>query len=128
MSIRRPAKILVVDDVSFLRVVLRDILVHQEIASTVYEAADGLEAVEAYEKFRPDIVALDIVMPRMDGIQALKKIISINPKAKIIIISSEKNRAAVQEAIKLGAQDYILKPFDRIHVGPVFDKVMRQKD
>lgn len=127
MSVTQQAKILVVDDAVFLRTVLKDILVKQGIASTVYEAGDGMTAVEAYKKFRPDIVTMDVNMPKMDGVQALKEIMKVDPKAKVIMVTAVEQKYIVQDAMKLGARDYVVKPFDRSNVGLVFGRVMRSR-
>ncbi len=121
------AKILVVDDAVFLRNVLKDILIKQGIASVVYEAADGMAAVDSYKKLRPDIVTMDVNMPKMDGVQALREIMKIDPKAKVIMVTAVEQKYIVQDAMKLGARDYVVKPFDRSNVGLVFGRVMRSR-
>ncbi|MGI0101517.1 MAG: response regulator [Nitrosotalea sp.] len=120
-------KILIVDDASFMRVVLKDILVSHGLVSQVYEAGDGLVAVESYKQFKPDIVTMDVNMPRADGIQALRSIIRINPKAKVVMVTSVEQKHIVQDAIKSGARDYVVKPFDRSNVAMVISKVIRAK-
>jgi two-component system, chemotaxis family, chemotaxis protein CheY len=120
-------KILIVDDASFMRVVLRDILVSHGLVSQIYEAGDGLAAVESYKQFKPDIVTMDVNMPRADGIQALKSIIQLNPKAKVVMVTSVEQKHIVQDAIKSGARDYVIKPFDRSNVAMVISKVIRAK-
>jgi len=120
-------KILIVDDASFMRVVLKDILVSHGLVSQVYEAGDGLAAVESYKQFKPDIVTMDVNMPRVDGIQALRSIIQLNPKAKVVMVTSVEQKHIVQDAIKSGARDYVVKPFDRSNVAMVISKVIRAK-
>jgi two-component system, chemotaxis family, chemotaxis protein CheY len=120
-------KILIVDDASFMRVVLKDILVSHGLVSQIYEAGDGLTAVESYKQFKPDIVTMDVNMPRADGIQALKSIIQLNPKAKVVMVTSVEQKHIVQDAIKPGARDYVIKPFDRSNVAMVISKVIRAK-
>ena len=127
MSTTQQPKILVVDDATFLRAVLKDILLNQGIASVVYEAGDGMTAVDSYKKFRPDIVTMDVNMPKMDGVQALREIMKIDPKAKVIMVTAVEQKYIVQDAMKLGARDYVVKPFDRSNVGLVFGRVMRSK-
>ncbi|MEM2650100.1 MAG: response regulator, partial [Candidatus Nitrosocaldus sp.] len=80
-------KILVVDDAAFMRLVLKDILKNLGYTNII-EASDGAMAVEQYKKFKPDIVTMDVNMPKMDGIQALKQIVKINPMAKIIMVTA----------------------------------------
>lgn len=119
------AKILIVDDASFMRVVLKDLITSSGIASQIMEAGDGLAAVEAYKKFRPDLVTMDVNMPKADGIQALKAIIQLDPRARVIMVTSVEQKHIVQDAMRAGAKDYVVKPFDRSNVAMVLNKVMR---
>jgi two-component system chemotaxis response regulator CheY len=120
-------KILVVDDASFMRTVLKDIVKGNGLATEVIEAADGVEGVKAYQAQKPDLVTMDVNMPRADGIQALRAIMKIDPAAKVVMVTSVEQKQIVQDAMKIGARDYIVKPFDRSNVGLVLNKVMRQK-
>ena len=122
-----PGSVLVVDDASFMRVVLKDILVSNGLASKVYEAGDGVAAVESYLQNKPDLITLDVNMPRADGLQALKGIMKVNPKAKAIMVTSVEQKHIVQEAMKNGAKDYVVKPFDRNNVAMVVGKVLRSR-
>jgi len=119
--------VLIVDDASFMRVVLKDILVSNGLATKVYEAGDGVAAVESFLKYRPDLTTLDVNMPRADGIQALKGIKKLDPNAKVIMVTSVEQKHIVQEAMKNGAKDYVVKPFDRARVGMVVSKVLRSR-
>lgn len=121
------SKILIVDDASFMRSVLKDIIKSNGLASEIFEAADGIEAVKTFLKIKPDLVTMDVNMPKADGIQALRAILKIDPTAKVIMISSVEEKHIVQDAIKLGARDYVVKPFDRSNVPLVINKVIRQK-
>lgn len=125
MLSRGTAKVLVVDDAAFMRVVLKDILIQNGLASQIFEASDGVLAVEAYKKNRPDLVTMDVNMPRADGLQALKSILQIDPKAKIIMVTSVEQKHIVQEAMKGGAKDYVVKPFERSKVGMIVNRVLR---
>jgi len=109
------AKLLLVDDAAFMRMVVKDTLTKNGFTD-LYEAADGLEAIEKYKEVLPDLVIMDITMPNMDGLEALKKIKAEFPDAKIIMCSAMGQEAMVVEAIKSGAKDFIVKPFkpDRI--------------
>ncbi len=127
MSIVNNVKFLIVDDASFMRIVLKDILLSHGLASQIYEAGDGIAAVEAYAKFKPDIVTMDINMPKADGIQALKSILRINPNAKVVMVTAVEQKHVVQDAIRAGARDYVVKPFDKASVALVFNKVIRAK-
>lgn len=122
-----PKKILVVDDASFMRTVLKDIIKGNGLATEVIEAGDGVEGVKAYQTQKPDLVTMDVNMPRADGIQALRAIMKIDPGAKVVMVTSVEQKQIVQDAMKLGARDYIVKPFDRSNVGLVLNKVLRQR-
>lgn len=109
------AKILIVDDAAFMRMMIKDILSKNgfEIAG---EANDGAQAVEKYKECSPDLVTMDITMPEMDGITALKEIKKFDPNAKVIMCSAMGQQAMVIDAIQAGAKDFIVKPFqaDRV--------------
>jgi two-component system chemotaxis response regulator CheY len=108
-------RILIVDDAAFMRMMLKDILTKNgyEIAG---EAADGVQAVEKYKQLRPDLVTLDITMPEMDGIEALRRIRAVDPNARVIMCTAMGQQAMVIDAIQAGARDYVVKPFqaDRV--------------
>lgn len=122
-----PTKILIVDDASFMRTVLKDIIKSNGLANEIVEAGDGVEGVKAYQTIKPNLVTMDVNMPRADGIQALRAIMKIDPAAKVVMVTSVEQKQIVQDAMKLGARDYIVKPFDRNNVGLVLNKVMRQR-
>jgi len=109
------ARILLVDDAAFMRMVVKDTLTKNGFTD-LHEAADGLEAVSKYAELKPDLVIMDITMPNMDGLEALKTIRTQDPNAKIIMCSAMGQESMVVEAIKSGAKDFIVKPFkpDRI--------------
>jgi two-component system, chemotaxis family, chemotaxis protein CheY len=104
------AKILIVDDAAFMRMMVKDNL-KKAGYSDFLEAGDGEDAVNKYTEHKPDLVLLDITMPIKDGIQALQSIKQVNPKAKVIMCSAMGQEGMVVEAIKLGALDFIVKPF-----------------
>ncbi|QCX32381.1 response regulator [Caloramator sp. E03] len=116
-------KVLIVDDAAFMRMMLKDILTKNgyEIAG---EASNGIKAIEIYKTEKPDIVTMDITMPEMDGIQAVKQIKAIDPNAKIIMCSAMGQQAMVMEAIKSGARDFIVKPFQPERVLEALKKVL----
>ncbi|MCI0563450.1 MAG: response regulator [Nitrososphaera sp.] len=126
MSDKGLAKVLVVDDAAFMRVVLRDILTSSGYQQ-IYEAGDGTAALDAYQLYRPDITMMDINMPGTDGIQALRSILQINPMAKVVMVTSVEQKHIVEEAIRLGARDYIVKPFERGMVATVIGRVLRSR-
>lgn len=103
------ALVLVVDDAAFMRMRLKNVLVQD--GHEVIEAGNGVEAIEMYRQHRPDLVMMDITMPEMDGITALKKILQDDPSAKVVICSALGQESTVIEAIKSGAKDFIVKPF-----------------
>ncbi|HSH36601.1 response regulator [Schnuerera sp.] len=107
--------ILVVDDASFMRMMIKDILTKNGF-EVIGEAENGLNAVEKYKELNPELVIMDITMPEMDGIQAVKEIKSIDPNAKIIMCSAMGQQAMVIEAIQAGAKDFIVKPFQHERV------------
>ena len=100
----------IVDDLAFIKLVLRD-LIEKAGFRVVGEASNGEEAIELFQDKRPDVVLLDITMPKMDGITALKKLLEIDPKANIIMCSALGQQRLIVEAIQLGAKDFIVKPF-----------------
>jgi len=109
------AKILIVDDASFMRMMIKDAL-QKNGYDDLHEAADGVQAVEKYDEIKPDIVFMDITMPNMDGLEALKTIKGKDPGAIVVMCSAMGQESMVIEAIKTGARDFIVKPFkpDRI--------------
>jgi len=121
--LRNGKRILVADDAVFMRMMVKDILTKNgyEVAG---EAANGKEAVEQYGKLQPDLVLLDITMPEMDGIEALKKIKASYPDALIIMCSAMGQQAMVIEAIQAGAKDFIVKPFQADRVLESVKKVL----
>ena len=108
-------RILVVDDAAFMRMMIKDILTKNGY-EVVAEASDGMQAVEKYLELQPDLVTMDITMPEMDGITALKKIKEVDPNAVVIMCSAMGQQAMVIDAIQAGAKDFIVKPFqaDRV--------------
>ncbi|MDQ0337274.1 two-component system chemotaxis response regulator CheY [Caldalkalibacillus uzonensis] len=116
-------KILVVDDAAFMRMMIKDILTKNGY-EVVGEAADGQQAVEQYSELKPDLVTMDITMPEMDGITALKKIKEIDPEAKVVMCSAMGQQAMVIDAIQAGAKDFIVKPFQADRVLEAIKKVI----
>ncbi len=104
------AKILLVDDASFMRMMIKDALIKNGY-NDLYEAADGAEAVAKYSEIKPDLVIMDITMPNMDGLSALKAIKQIDSNANVVMCSAMGQEAMVIDAIKSGAKDFIVKPF-----------------
>ncbi|MGE7649512.1 response regulator [Peribacillus frigoritolerans] len=116
-------KILIVDDAAFMRMMIKDILSKNGF-EIVGEAADGTQAVDKYKETHPDLVTMDITMPEMDGITALKEIKKINPQAKVIMCSAMGQQAMVIDAIQAGAKDFIVKPFQADRVLEAINKAL----
>ncbi|AUS96337.1 two-component system response regulator [Clostridium thermosuccinogenes] len=116
-------RILVVDDAAFMRMMIKDILTKNgyEVAG---EAENGAKAVEKYKELNPDLVIMDITMPEVDGIQAVKEIRKINGESKIIMCSAMGQQAMVIESIQAGARDFIVKPFQAERVIEAVKKVI----
>ncbi len=108
-------QILICDDAAFMRMMLKDILV-KEGYEVVGEAVNGADGVEKYNSLKPDLVTMDITMPEMDGIAALKAIRANDATAKVIMCSAMGQQAMVVESIQAGAKDFIVKPFQKDRV------------
>src|SRR5271167_577033 len=119
----RVARVLVVDDAMFMRKVVPDALKsggHEVIG----EAANGEEAIHRFKELRPDVMTLDITMPEMDGLAALREIIALDPSARVVMCSAIGQESKVLEAVKTGAKDFIVKPFATERVLAAIDKAM----
>ncbi len=119
------ARVLIVDDAAFMRMLLKDIITKAGF-EVVGEASNGKEAVEKYKELKPDIVTMDITMPEMNGIEAVKEIKKIDPNAKIIMVSAMGQQAMVIEAIQAGARDFIVKPFQPARVIEALKKLVEE--
>lgn len=117
------AKVLVVDDAAFMRMMIKDIL-RKGGYEVVGEAEDGLKAVEKYRDLHPELVTMDITMPDMDGITAVREIRKIDPNALIIMCSAMGQQAMVIDAIQAGAKDFVVKPFQPERVLEAVKKVL----
>jgi|SRR5690349_6235808 len=105
------ARVMIAEDSNATRLVLKDSLKigHHEI---VAEAVDGVETIEKFNSTNPDVLLLDVAMPKKDGISTLREIISSNPNAKIIMITADENLSTIHQSAEAGAQAYIVKPFN----------------
>ena len=115
--------ILICDDAAFMRMMIKDILTKNGY-TVAGEAENGAKAVEKYAELHPDLVLMDITMPEMDGIQALKKIKESHPQASVIMCSAMGQQAMVIESIQSGAKDFIVKPFQADRVIEAVKKVV----
>jgi two-component system chemotaxis response regulator CheY len=115
--------VLIVDDAAFMRVMLREIV--EDLNLTVAgEAADGSEAIEMYRQLQPDLVLMDITMPVMDGTEALGAILQFDPGASVVMITALGQKEQVLTAIKSGARDFIIKPFDQERVQDTLQRII----
>lgn len=115
-------RVLIVDDASFMRISLKTIL-EKSGFDVVGEAVDGLDSIQKYELLKPDIVTMDITMPELNGIEALKMIRSKDSSAKVVMISAMGQETYVKEAIMLGAKGFIVKPWKEDYVIQTLNKL-----
>ena len=115
--------ILICDDAAFMRMMIKDILTKNGY-NVVGEAENGAKAVEKYQELKPDLVLMDITMPEMDGIQALKAIKAADPSATVIMCSAMGQQAMVIESIQSGARDFSVKPFQPDRVSEAVKKAV----
>ncbi|PKM66109.1 MAG: hypothetical protein CVU95_12295 [Firmicutes bacterium HGW-Firmicutes-2] len=103
-------RLMIVDDASFMRVAIRRMIETKEY-EVVCEAEDGQQAIEKFQKYRPDIITMDITMPNLSGIEALKEIKKLSSTVKVIMVSAMGQEALIREAVMHGANSFIVKPF-----------------
>lgn len=115
--------VLVCDDALFMRTMVKDILT-QAGFTVVGEAENGQQAVEQYRTLRPDLVTMDIIMPELGGIEAVKEIMEVDPQARILMCSAMGQQALVLEAIQAGAKDFVVKPFQPSRVLEAVQRVL----
>lgn len=116
--------VLIVDDALFMRMMIKDIL-SKDGFEIVGEAENGVDAVKKYAELHPDLVTMDIVMPEMDGIEAVRNIIKIDPQARVLMCSAMGQQPLVVEALEAGAKDFIIKPFQPAKVVEAVRKALR---
>ncbi len=117
------ARVLVADDASFMRQMIREI-VESDGHEVVGEASDGVEALDEYKRVSPDVVTMDIVMPRRSGIDAVRCILELDPSARVVMCSALGQERLVSEALEAGALDFIVKPFKPTSVLETIAKVL----
>jgi two-component system, chemotaxis family, chemotaxis protein CheY len=115
--------ILIVDDAAFMRMMIKDVLTKNGY-TIAGEAENGQKAIEKFKELNPDLVIMDITMPEVDGIQAVKEIRKVDPNAKVIMCSAMGQQAMVIESIQAGARDFIVKPFQADRVIEAVKKVI----
>lgn len=118
------ASVLLVDDAAFMRLTLKQ-MIEAHGYSVAGEAANGKEAVRKFIEVKPDVVMLDITMPEMDGIEALKHIKEADSKAKIIICSAMGQQTMIAQAIEYGAKDFVVKPFEEKRLIAALENVLK---
>ncbi len=123
MEARTPFTVLVVDDAAFMRSMIREIFARGPFV-VAGEAENGVEAVRRYMDLRPHLTTMDIVMPLMDGITALKEIVRFDPAARVVMVSALGQEALIAEAIESGASDFVVKPFQPSRVLKVAQSVL----
>ncbi len=116
-------KVLIVDDAAFMRMAIKNILVKHDY-DVVDEAENGLAGFNKYKDLKPDLVTMDITMPELDGLAALKQIMAFDPNAKVVMVSAMGQEQMVMEAIKSGAKSFIVKPFKEDHVIQTLSKLL----
>lgn len=121
---KKGARVLIVDDAVFMRRMIADILKQggYEIAG---EATNGKESIEQYKKVKPDIVTMDIIMPEMSGIDAVREIVKFDKNANILIVSAMGQQQLVVEAIQAGAKDFVVKPFESSRVLGAVERLLK---
>jgi len=119
-------RVLIVDDAAFMREMLRDMLTEAGY-EVIAEAVDGDQAVTAFREHSPDLVTLDIVMPRKSGLEALREIVALEPSARIVMCSALGQEALVMEALESGAADFIVKPFKPDQALGVIEKALTKE-
>ena len=120
------ARVLVADDSVFVRTQIVKIV--QALGHETAEAADGAEAVSAFERWRPDLVLLDITMPEMDGLEALRNILGIDPEATVVMVSALAANRVVMDALSIGARDFLAKPIDPDKLAQIIESRERPID
>lgn len=115
-------RLLIVDDALFMRKMLCDVAAEAGW-EVVGEAANGLEAVAMYDRLRPDLVTMDLVMPEMGGLEALRRIRADNPQARVVVVTALDQKQALMDSIREGAIDFIVKPFERQRVLKLLTKL-----
>ncbi len=119
-------RVLIVDDAPIIRLMIKDILQYNgyEVCG---EGSNGREAVEKFKELKPDLVTMDIIMPEMDGIEALQAILGLDPGAKVVMVTAIDQRESLIKAIRIGATDYIVKPFENERVISAVKKALSEE-
>jgi len=120
--------VLIVDDAIFMRTILRKLFERDGRCDVIGEAANGYEAIEKAKLLLPDIITMDIIMPDLDGLEAIMTIKNVSPKSMIVMMTSVANYQMIDKAKALGAYDYLPKPIDGDDVNRLLDKIFSNKE
>jgi two-component system, chemotaxis family, chemotaxis protein CheY len=123
-QVQELAKILVCDDSAFMRMMLKRVLVdggHEVVG----EAGDGMQAVQLFRQLKPDITTMDITMPKLNGVEAVKLIYKEDPIARVVMVTAIGQQAIINEALEAGASDFLLKPFENAAVLSTIEKLIK---
>jgi len=120
-----PRRLLIADDAVIIRQIIRD-LAETAGWEVVGEAGNGEEAIQRYRELHPDAMTLDLVMPKFDGLHALRGIMELDPCAKVLVVSALDQRGVLKDAIKAGAADFVGKPFDKRSLQAALDQLVPQ--
>lgn len=115
--------VLIVDDSRTSRKILESILVEGGL-TVVGQAADGSEGVRMYQELKPDLVTMDITMPVMDGVEALRQIKELDPNAKVVMVTAAGQKSKIIEALKLGVDDFLTKPYEAEEITSTIKKIL----
>ena len=118
------ATILLVDDLAFIKLVQKEVLDPLGF-QIIGDAADGVDAVHKYQQLKPDVVVMDITMPKMDGLNAMRSILKLDARARIIVCSALGQQQLIIEAIKCGARDFVVKPFKPERLAQAIEKALK---
>ena len=121
-------KILIVDDATFVRAKLKKVVEKMDFAEVVGEASNGDDAISLYKDLKPDLVTMDLIMPKRDGIQAIEDIMAYDKDAKIIVISAMGQDLSIKEAVEKGAKEYIKKPFKDDEVYAIIERQIKNNN
>ena len=121
-KVNNKKRVMIVDDAGFTRAMLKNIINDTKYAEVIAEAKNGNEAINLYKRLKPDMVTMDLIMPEMGGLEAIKNIMKIDKKAFIIVVSAIGQQELILEATKIGAKDFIRKPFKKEQVMEILER------
>ena len=123
----KSGSVLVVDDSEAIRLLLKETISSGNLKKKVIEASNGIDAVKLFQQYKPDLVILDIMMPRADGLQVLQALFKLDKNVKILIMSSNENRDFITQAMRRGVSGFLLKPFDRHYALQAITQILNRK-